>query len=348
MGHVDEDDQKGRMAPTINLVEEDEIPCTTTMSTTSTAGTPRMRASRSSTYGASTADAKHHSPGLCGDVWVCQETGWVLKHQFNMGLEYERPSDETQSSRAILHLPSTSLSALQQLRTAFDTSKAIDLDRTLRHGETDLSAFHQEILDLAADQGDLNHLGQEEALEKLKLRLQTKRSSSKESSCVTEIRCSRDLIMNPEAGTESVDISVCPLKCFDSEKTPVLAMMGLASPIHVDGEGGVTIDLKYAAIRLCSGAAGSLEIACRMARALASTFMDRTFADAVVRQAATGTKNVLPAFDAYLSNVTIVPTVYVPRATSALDEPDEIYPTECLLSESLADAIKTRIYNHMT
>lgn len=279
-------------------------------------------------------------PGLCGDVWVCRDEGWVLMHQFNMGLEYERPlNNEVDQSRSVLHLPSTSLGTLQQLRASMEASKAIALDRTLK-GSSDLVTFLQEAVDLAAEHGDLDNVGHREASQTLKRRTIARRAGSKDSSCVDNF--DRSIIMSPEDGEDSIDISVCPIPGLDGAQTPVLALLGLACPIAIDDSSGISISLKYVAIILCSPVSSSTSIACRMARALASTFMDRTFAEDVRRQAARGTQGVLPAFDAYLAHVTIVPTVYVPRSTMPDDssEADGQY----LLSESLADAIKTRIY----
>jgi NhaA family Na+:H+ antiporter len=232
-----------------------------------------------------------------------------------MGLEFDHDIT-TRDDSSRLHLPTTSLSALEHLRLFLRVPGCVTLN---------LSSYslYDDLLDLVASQGKLSAAAVIEARTNLR-----KRSEAFDASTSTsDLQISKTL----SSDKETIDISVCPLRAFDHKLPPMVSFAGMPSPIRTGGDRLV----KYAALVLCSEASeSSIELANCMARGLAAAFMDDRFAEKVRAASPDRPEHLLAAFDSYLSCLTIVPTVYVPREGNI-----EETTAEYLLSDSLAYAL---------
>lgn len=273
--------------------------------------------------------------GLFGDVWVWQSDSWALMHQFRMGLEFDKSSKQgVEAHRSQLHLPTASLTALEQLRQLFSAKGAVKLDVKLESDQRVGSVFDA-LLDLAVGQGNLSARGREEAKANLQRRFADRSQDP-------------TMLLKGDEGRETIDVSVCPLQAFEPNQSPVVTMIGLSTPLRMDGCSGTSLALKYAALVLCPVTREGCGFAASMACGLAGTFMDDVFVKAVRALPPDQPEGVLGAFDTYLSCVTVVPTVYVPSAKprdEALEESQEP-ESEYLLSDSLARTLHKIVRNN--
>lgn len=270
------------------------------------------------------------------DIWELVSGVWKVTHQFNTGLELDsclHPISGKRCSR--VHLPSTSLRSLQQLRSTLQRlgSVACDVGALSDH------AVFGELLE---------HMGQAvtsenkvEAIATLRLRGTAAKISQLTVETDSELQSARsEDLLAPELGSEAVDISICPLSSFGG-LSPEVALARLATP----GEFGARKDIRvrYAMLVLCSSwQAGALQLANEVASAFAGAVMDEDFAAALLKGAQERQEGILRAFDAYLSSVTIVPTVYMKPESEAVDgrSPSK---EECLLADSIVDGIEKLI-----
>lgn len=303
--------------------------------------------------------------GVCGNVWAHKDAGWKLMHQFSTGLELDsntrskgNPSEAPQSQ---LHLPSTSLEALEQLRVCLHCRRAVELDVELE--ETDrANDLTDVLLRLVESQASLTSAARTEVRNKLSGRHEP--SSAPATPKYTQSKVGDEQVVHlapsrliaPEEGQEAIDVAICPveeLQDVNFAETPIPSLpkrppvaLGLAKlnrALSMRGAGGTTVSVKYAALIICPQAeALAFQAAHQLACTLAATFMDEHFAEAVRSLPRENPAGLLAALDDYLSSLTIVPTVYLANKRQTSEGVAEQI-ADYLLAESLAESMERKL-----
>jgi len=271
------------------------------------------------------------------DIWELVSGAWTVTHQFDTGLELDAQSElPAHVKQSRVHLPSTSLRSLQQLRSMLMRPGAILLDVTAT--SQPITTVFSLLLDQLSDV--MTPESRVEAMSTLRPREAAVRQVQ-----LTDINeelqsvNSEDLIA-PQKGTEAVDIQICPLRSL-TLAVPVVALARLS--MAVDFGAHQSVPVRYAMLVVCSLIGPeAVELAREAARAFATAVMDEDFASALILREG-GTESILKAFDAYLSNVTIVPTVYMQPTSAEADEAQFVEQSECLLSDSIVGGIEKLI-----
>lgn len=284
--------------------------------------------------------------GLYVDVW--EHTGkWALTHQFNTGLELDSKEKLAKgSNKSRVHLPSTSLRALQQFRSSLQRQNAVALGFQARTDEGGLGQVLQKLVEKT--QGALNSECRKEAWDMLKSRTDSCKEAGEIEDCET-VSANSEQLVQPEQGREAVDVSVLTLANYNADE-PVVAFAALQKP--VPSKRGDVAPLRYIAIVF--GSEKCAHHSMDVAKACAVTFMDESFAATMAKLTSDAQCNqVLPAVDQYLSSLTIVPTVFLDSGGGGFKElEDEI----CDRMESLMSVAKgiklasheTKIHHHDT
>mmetsp|Transcript_31236 Transcript_31236/g.89553 ORF Transcript_31236/g.89553 Transcript_31236/m.89553 type:complete len:1231 (-) Transcript_31236:33-3725(-) len=288
--------------------------------------------------------AKNHRRqlGLRAKVWEYAASTWTVTHNFSMGLELDTATPSSRpGSRANkgAHLPSISVAALLQLRSALGHPWSLAMDRDAEQSDAEDSSSSA-VFGLLVEQASeaIGEAGKAELEGLLALR------GSSDGETLVKIGVddtSLEAMMTPEVGVELMDILICPLSCLDASRQPCVSLARFARRPGASGE------VRYGALVVCSAVAGeeTTRFACDVGRALATTFMNEQFLEEVDRVPHEQPQAVLKAFDRYLDIMTIVPTVHIPQeieppSPAGIQESDRY---DCLLSDSLVDGMERRI-----
>jgi len=278
------------------------------------------------------------APGLYAEVWEHTEGSWVVTHRFNTGLEFDcRSRSPSESLWSKVHLPSTSLRALQLLSSSLRRPKAVSLDVIpLCDGRGLFETLVDKALDPAAAAERAEAKVMSEAWPGVQ---QSGREARRAALALEDLDSDEEkVLLEPCVGAEAITVSVCPLRSFDAARPPAVALARLATPLRLGDRPGALEAVRYVALVVCAED-NSIECAREVARAVAVTFMDEGFASSVREVAGDRPADVIAALDDYQSAMTIVPTVYM-RSQEAEPEDDS---TDYLLSDSLVNSIEKRI-----
>lgn len=290
-----------------------------------------------------------HQTGLYGDVWEHVDGAWKMTHQFNQGLELDAPSlESSRGAKRRLHLPSTSLDALRMLRSALQQPNAVALDVRSNGGgfESLMDALQRQV------SGMLSSAGNHDLRSKLEERSDLCRSAVMRDPLVEEDddgdlqRGTSEVIIGPEAKQEAIDVSVCSLANFDPIRPPAVAFARLAAPIELSGQtkGSAPVAVRYAALVLCAAFnADAQHLASQIACALAATFMDEDFARAMRAVPGDQPSGVVKALDDCLSELKLVPTVYMDRQSSKEEDPTNSQTEKDMLSVSIVNNMEKHL-----
>jgi NhaA family Na+:H+ antiporter len=314
---------------------------------------------------------KKRQHGLVADVWELIGDSWEVTHQFSTGLEVDcRVSTQTLDAKCSrVHLPSTSLSVLKQLRSSLNQPKAVALDVRLNDGSEGDSCCNLFNGLLEQVQDGLTLMTQKEAKAMLDTRAESMRGGLSVTSrhwlspknqgtnpkkiaegvpgCVADRTqddsdaesATSEALLEPDEGMEVLDVSVCRLPNYDEDLAPKVAFSRLREPLKHNCH-----MVRYAAVVLCSVAdCHAPNFACEVGRALATTFMDEDFAGEVRRAPNKEPERVLRAFDQYLSMLTIVPTVHIMRNQEDCTPSSDSVISDYLLSDSLVHSMEKLI-----
>jgi len=306
---------------------------------------------------ATTKTHKIGSDSLHTDIWEYIDQKWEVTHMFNTGLELDLkaqlPSGVTASR---VHLPSASLRGFQQLRALLRTPGAIALD-IKGNGKTSAEGVFNALLFQVASfitPASLNEArialaertpDMDQQILPNAVSPETSVEMQQSIDDDTQSTCSENLVQ-ADIGTETVDVSVCPLQSMDPFATSQVVFARIHKAEKVLSPRTAETPVRYAVLIVCpAGNAKSIEVARETGCALASTLMDDAFAH-TVRTALPGhSASILAALDVYMSTVTIVPTVYMHKPSDNCTTPATSRTKAILDDEVLADKIVSTMEN---
>lgn len=311
----------------------------------------------------STSEVGGLSSSLCAQVWQYVGTAWKEVYHFNNGLEFDCLSARPEVSQSRLHLPSTSLKALQRLRAALQNPKAIQLDICPGASRALVfNALYEHIVSMIDAMGDAD-ISRSEIQRILASRgagtLDDARSNSKANrdglldDDTTSVHS--EVLVEPRDQTEVVDISICPLPECPTELPPIVALARLADPVSLQPaseDQSASPPVRFIALILCSarGKVCSAQLGREIGRAFAMSCMDEEFAR--VARTTGNAQEILDYLDFYLSELTLVPTVYMMSASPSSTPTEEMtakfkmkgrLERDYMLTDSMVDGIERRL-----
>jgi len=283
--------------------------------------------------------------GLHAKVWEHIAGLWRVTHNFKMGLELDssRPNSRNVPGRPGAHLPSISVPALMQLRSALGQPKALYLAQPPGVGERPLLEEDEEEqkdhFDILIEQvGDALTDGSRKDLRDL---LDQRGEETGLRFGATQSTKLEDLVKEEGQSADLMDISICALQGFNRPVRVALARHAGMDRHHSN--------MRWEALVLCpAGDEKKSRFACDIGRALAATFMDELFLQQVEYAPWENPESVIEAFDHYLSTMTLVPTVHVRPAADSPSGSSLDKSLDILLSDSLVDGMEKRIFKAPT
>jgi mannitol/fructose-specific phosphotransferase system IIA component (Ntr-type) len=230
------------------------------------------------------------------------------------------------------------------LRTALQRPKAVVLDMKVQDVQQEgCSPMFKALLDRVADQMSAASRLQAEAL--LRSREGNLRPVNESPPLPPFLGGDRDsdvesvsseALMEPAAGMEALDVSVCLLPEFSATEPPLIAFARLENPMRPPGDQTSPM-VRYVLLVVCSSASSdSARLGNQVARSFATAMMDEEFYREV--RACKDEDKLHEAFDVYLGSLTIVPTVYMASSDGKTDSQGPL--ADYLLSDSLVNGIQ--------
>lgn len=305
--------------------------------------------------------------GVCGNVWVHNNDAWKLMHQFSTGLKLDTPTNGGNPAEApqtsSLHLPATSIDALDHLRTCLHTRRSVEIDVELE-GSDRAKELSDVLVSLVESQATLTAANRTEVKNKLAQRQDAVKHEDsgtpklgKATGDEEAAHLAPSQLIAPETGQDAIDVAICPLSTLDDSgfkdakagRCPHLALgfASLKNKLEMSGASGTSVSVKYAALIICPMAdASAFQFAHKLACTLAATFMDEHFAEAVRALPRERPEGLPAALDEYLSGITILPTVYMAnkmpqKHSDGVPEREKI--ADYLLSESLVESMERKL-----
>eukprot|EP00931_Biecheleriopsis_adriatica_P065576 TRINITY_DN40082_c0_g1_i1.p1 TRINITY_DN40082_c0_g1~~TRINITY_DN40082_c0_g1_i1.p1 ORF type:complete len:1190 (+),score=216.93 TRINITY_DN40082_c0_g1_i1:23-3571(+) len=264
------------------------------------------------------------SPTLCVNVWEDSDVSWERTHQFNAGLELDGQHGMHGEKQSV-HLPTTSLRVLQNLRDALHAPHALSLELTLDGNGPEPFGL-QALLAIATSFPETLLQEASARLESMQGIVRQTSNKSNESGESDKAGVDDKTLVCLAADCASVDVFVISVQTQLPEPVVLLARLAAGAP------------LRCLALVIGSDTDEARSLARQVSEALAAALTDEGWAAAL--QAAACIEDVLQAFDAYLSTLIILPNVHVDEKVLEEGQEADEESQDALLSEALVSSIE--------